>query len=738
MEPSTIRIRGLSGELIKPKGEVSLKCMYRNVTHVIVFQVVDGNAPNLLGDEDSVRMGLIQRVHSIRASGIEKVSEGTTKENGDQKMRYGTREEFLRAYDDVFTGIGTIPGEYRIDVDEAVEPVVHPPRTVPAAIRGRVKEELDRLGSLGIIQQTRDPTEWVSSMVTVTKGEKVRICIDPKDLNRAVKRSHYPMTKIEDVITRTGDSRVFGTLDYSQGFFQIALDEGSRRVTCFNTPWGRYSYRRLPMGIKSSPEIYHRAMIDMFGDLDGVEIVIDDILIHAKTEDEFDRRLLTVLDRCRLNGLKLNAAKTKLGMTEVGWIGHKNTSEGVQIADDKIRAVLDMPTPQTKDDIKRFLGILNFLGKFIPNQSEVTAPLRDVLEKTVSFFWGDTQERAFADCKEKITTAPVLRYYSLTEPVVVSCDASSRGLGAVLLQGDRPVVYASKALTDAEQRYAQIEKELLAIVFATNAFHLLIYGRQDVTVETDHKPLESIWSKPLVKAPMRLQKMMLKLQPYSMEVVYTKGKDIPIPDALSRLYVPQQGDKLIDHEAMVTVAEVCFSPDRQPELAQATLADPVLQELTKLVKEGWPAERCQIPGEHRPYWDFRDGIVLDGDILIRGDRVIIPESMRKHILSIIHEAPLGIEKCKRRAREAVYWPSMGKQIEDVVAKCGICQSMRKKQQKETLYPHEVPSRPWAKVAADVFTLDSKLYLLMIDYYWEFFEVQEVENTRTPTIVRVMR
>ena len=328
----------------------------------------------------------------------------------------------LREYDDVFTGIGTIPGEYRIDVDETVEPVVHPPRTVPAAIRGRVKEELDRLESLGIIEKTREPTEWVSSMVTVTKGEKVHICIDPKDLNRAVKRSHYPMTKIEDVITRTGDSRVFDTLDCSQGFFQIALDEGSRRVTCFNTPWGRYSYRKLPMGIKSSPEIYQRAMIDMFGDLDGVEIVMDDILIHAKTGDEFDRRLLTVLDRCRLNGLKLNAAKTKLEMTEVGWIGHKITSEGLQIADDKIRAVLDMPTPQTKDDIKRFLGILNYLGKFIPNQSEVTAPLRDVLKKAVSFFWGDTQERAFADCKEKITTALVLRYYSLNEPVVVSCD----------------------------------------------------------------------------------------------------------------------------------------------------------------------------------------------------------------------------------------------------------------------------------------------------------------------------
>ncbi len=241
------------------------------------------------------------------------------------------------------------------------------------------------------------------------------------------------------------------------------------------------------MGLKSSPEIYQRAMEDIFGDMEGVEIIMDDLLIHAVNMAIFIRRLAAVLQRCRENNLTLNIEKTRVGLRQVDWVGHVISEEGVKISQKKVAAIISMPTPRDIDQVHRLLA------------------LRLLLKREVAFHWEDAQQKSFDDCKQCLTEAPVLRYYNTKEPVVLSCDASSKGLGAVLFQGGRPVCYASKALTEIYQRYAQIEKEAIAIVFACTCFHMMTYGHGDITVETDHKPLETIWKKPICKAPMRLQ-----------------------------------------------------------------------------------------------------------------------------------------------------------------------------------------------------------------------------------------
>ena len=203
------------------------------------------------------------------------------------------------------------------------------------------------------------------------------------------------------------------------------------------------------MGLSCSPEIYQMAMMDM---LEGVEIIMDDILIHAVDLETFNVRLEAALQRCQECDLRLNPDKTKVGLSEVDWIGHQITDQGTKIATMKVKAILEMPSPTDIDQVRRFLGLITYLAKFVPNMSDLTAPIRVLLKKDVEFHWEEPQETSFQNCKKVLTQAPVLKYYNSKEPIVLSCDASSKGLGAVILQGGRPVAYASKALTETEQR----------------------------------------------------------------------------------------------------------------------------------------------------------------------------------------------------------------------------------------------------------------------------------------------
>ena len=187
-----------------------------------------------------------------------------------------------------------------------------------------------------------------------------------------------------------------------------------------------------------------------------------------------------------------------------------------------------MPRPENGASVQRILGVVQYLSKFLPRLSDISKPLRDLTRQDVEWHWDEPQERAFEQLKETVSVSPILRYYNLQEKVTIQCDASQHGLGAVLLQGGQPVAYASRALTPSEENYAQIEKELLAIVFACEKFDAYIYDRHSVRVQTDHKPLKSIFRKELCVAPKRLQRMLLRLQKYDLDVTYLRGEKILI------------------------------------------------------------------------------------------------------------------------------------------------------------------------------------------------------------------
>ena len=274
-------------------------------------------------------------------------------------------------------------------------------------------------------------------------------------------------------------------LDASHGYWQIPLDSDSQLLTTFNSPFGRYYYMRMPFGIKSAQEVFQKRMHQCFGDLPGVETDIDDLLVWGHTEVDHNQWLKAVLQRCKDVNLTLSRDKCQFGMSQVTYLGHVINAQGISPDSERVRAITDMPPPQDKKGVERLLGMLKYVAKFIPDMLSIIQPIRELVKKEVHFIWEWEQEAAFKKIKEKLSVAPALTFFNVKKPTTISCDASQSGLGVVLMQNNRQVAYASRALTSAENRYAQIETGLLAVVFALEKFHQYIYGT-NVEIESDH------------------------------------------------------------------------------------------------------------------------------------------------------------------------------------------------------------------------------------------------------------
>jgi transposase InsO family protein len=492
----------------------------------------------------------------------------------------------------------------------------------------------------------------------------------------------------------------------------------------------------MPMGATCAAEIFQREMLNAFSDLDGVEIVVDDILVHAKDHAEHRRRLRSVLERARHLNLKLSHQKSRFGLHEVDYVGHRLTKDGLKPTDERIRDIKAAGRPTNFKELDTLLGMFAYVAKFIPRLSEINAPLRDLSRKEI-WSWEEEHQQSLDKIIKILTSDPVLRFYDVSQPVTLTVDASLRGLGAAIIQGNGVVAYASRALTPTEQNYAQIEKEALAVVFGCSKFHKLIYGKHDVTIESDHQPLETIIQKPLHKAPPRVQRMLLKLQPYTFKLIHVKGKDIGLADFLSRF--PQQDsppDHALDDELMICKVDTLLGGHHQ-EYAEATYADPVAQKLKQVIFRGWPNKQDLDP-ELKPFWEHRDELSTCNGIITRGQRIYIPVNKRKHVLHNLHRSHLGITRTKQLARDTVYWPSMNSDIEEYISRCETCLQHRNNQPKEPMIPHQLPMTPWSKVGTDLFEFQGKSYLILVDYYSNFIEVEELKTQTSREVMLHMK
>lgn len=351
--------------------------------------------------------------------------------------------------------------------------------------------------------------------------------------------------------------------------------------------------------------------------------------------------------------------------------------------------------------------------------------------------WTTQCEEACKTLTDQLTKAPILSYFDPEKELVVQVDSSKDGLGAVLLQEGKPIEFALKSLKPSERKWAQIEKEALAVLYDLERFDQYTYGRK-VIIQNDHKPLETILKKPLSQAPKRLQDIIMKLLRYDVEFQFMKGTDLVIADTLSRAYVEMGSN---DETERLRICEVSvfeeFPDARIIEIREASKNDSVLQSLIEVIVNGWP-KKDEINPNLMPYFSFRDTLSHEHGIILKGEAVLIPKSLRENIKMRLHSAHLGFDSMMRRARGTIFWPGMAAEIKQMIEKCEQCQKLKPRNQRETLRQHSDGNGPWDKVGTDLFEIKGRNFLLVIDYYSNFIEVDQLSTTTSKQVIEKLK
>ena len=657
-------------------------------------------------------------------------------------------DDLKQRFPNCFDGIGCFSGEEDLHLKPGEEPFIDPPRRCPIHLKEKIKAELDRMEDLGVIRPVEHHTDWCSSLTYALKADgSLRVCLDPQKLNKALKRCPYKIPTIEEITPKFAKAKYFSKLDAKAGYWSVKLTPSSQELTTFRSPFGRHCFKRLRFGLSVSQDIFQAHMDRITHQCEGVVGISDDLIVYGETEEEHDRRLLAFFKVAQQEGLMLNSKKCSIKSNQVNFFGRIYTDEGTFSDPKKVEDIANMPTPENKQDLQRFLGMATFLSNHVPKFSDHTKTLRDLLKSEVPFDWSADHQHAFQQIKEIISQGMGLKYYDPQQDVSLEVDASMKGLGAALIQKDGPVDFGSKALTAAEQNYSNIERECLAVVYGILRFHHYLFGRH-FQVVTDHKPLEMIFSKPLHAAPPRLQRMMLKVQGYNFEVHYRPGQEMVLTDTLSRLPNRQKNQKmeldtqvgsvLIEHIDTIHIDLLNFSPKKQEQIREETTKDEGLRGLAQIIYSGWPETRQELPPILRDYWSYRDELAIESGIIFKGRQVLVPKSLQSEILCQLHAGHQGIDKTRRLARESVYWPRISKDIEELCKGCELCQEIKPNQPKEPLMMHERPGMPWIKVGTDLFEINGRTYLIIADYFSRYPVITELQSTTASAVVEATK
>ena len=711
LKPSSVELLSPGGRL-ECAGQFVARVERKGKTTFLRVFVVKGSVDNLLSRGAAVNMGLIARIDAVKKA----------EECDRDVLRNKTVQIQVR--------------------DDASPYCAFGARNVAIPQMPLVKAELQRMERLGVIAKVTEPTEWCNHMVVVHKPKGgLRICVDLKPLNKAIKRERYMLPTVDDTLHSLSGATVFSSLDAASGYWQLALDEDSSKYTTFITPFGRYRFLRVPFGISSASEIFQREMTELLSGLSGVAIYQDDVIVSGADVEEHDLRLTRVLDVIEKSGLKLNRSKCKIRRSSLDFLGFHITGKGVSPHKEKVQAIVEMDPPKDVAQLRQVLGMINYLARHVKDLADVAKPLHELLRKDTAWGWGEPQQRAFDRLKELISTAPVLAFYDVNRPTIVSADASRYGLGGVLLQqysdGLKPVAYCSQTLTSAELRYAQIEKECLASTWACEKFQKFLCGLESFTLYTDHKPLVPLMNdKNIQQAPLRCQRLLLCLMRFNARAVHVPGKELVVADALSRSPLPLEGgftpETVSEVQAHVDAIGACL-PMTNPMLAkigEETQKDGALKRAIEYVLEGWPRHKDNVEPELYGLYMVGNEMSVVGGLLVRGTRIIIPKSMREDVLNRLHHGHQGLTKCRERAAHSVWWPGLTNEITQIVETCELCQKKRDAQPHETLMSTTMPGRPWQKIGTDLCTFGGQQYLVVVDYYLRYLEMAHLGQKTT--------
>ena len=770
---------------IRGRATVELKAAAGARIRTYVFVNDDDTDSSLLGEKDALRLGIVKinlrgeaeevdlevgsqeenlvqsrRVKQTRLSEVDQVKR-TTKESKEIEK---VMDKMVEEYQDIFGGVGKYNGpEIKIQIRDNISPVIQPRRKTPLhyiqPLEDHLKELLEEDVIEGPLVEEEEGT-WISNLVITDKkwdgvakpeGERVQIRanLDCRELNEHVYQTHEPIPTSEELRHKLKGSNKFTTLDMVHSFHQFVLEEKARKLFTFRAPGGLYRYKRLVMGNNPASSEAHKRVKMVLEGCKGVCQIKDDVLVYGAGV-EHDDRVREVLNRFREAGLTLRREKCYMGQEKVKWFGMIYSAQGMTADPAKTEVIKSWQAPKTVREVKSFLQTVQFNAVYMAaelpgelNYPELTAPLRALTKRKVKFTWTAKHQKHFEMIKERMCSDRVMVPFDPDRSTRLYSDGGQEGAQATVAQlyqhereGPqwRPVAHTSRAWTEPEKRYSQIEKESNALLTGIVSNKMYLLGKEFEAV-VDHKPLIPLYNTPRRPKQMRIDRHRMKLAAYKFKVVHMAGSLIPC-DYGSRAGCPKEReltekereDWEVDDDTEIFVNRL-VEEQLPPAVTRHMLREACGKDKTmKMLVEDIVKGECRN-SLTRYRQVFQELTIVDG-MVVRGNQLVIPEELQAIVVQLAHEGHPGFERTLGLLRESTWFPGMSSMVRTYVETCRPCQAAVPGTGQEPLKPTLLPDRPWQMVHADFKGPIGKKYYLhtVIDQYSKFPMVEVCTST----------
>lgn len=714
------------------------------------FYCVHGANEDLLGWKTAtkircLRIGLINNERVMRI----KYKEGLTKEDENSKP-YPSFPSF----------------ELNLEVDNSIPPSMRNYYIIPPELEEKVKIELQNMLNSDIIEKAEFGTSWISPLIAVEKPNgDVRVCVDLTKVNEAIAdRKRYRMPTTDEMKRFASGKKFMAKLDLRKAFYHIKLGKELKSLLTFKSPWGYFTYKRMPFGLSAAPEVFQSIIDQIVTGIPQVKAYMDDIIAVADTIGELEEIFDLLKQKLHEHNFEINADKTEFGVEKLEFVGFILSVDGIEVPPQRTEAIVSMAPPKDLKELKSFMGKVNFLNSHIPNLTAVAIPLWDCLRKE-EFRWTCVEQETFEKVKILIVENVKLNHFNLNFKTYLVTDAGPDALAAVLFQVNdqtmesKVISYWSRLLNKTQKKYPHFQKELLAMVQAVE--HFAFYLRQTpFEILTDLRTAECILDKSLNHSKVehkRHDAWLLTLQGYQYKIRRLPGK-LNIADPLSRMTtvtIVNDGEEIIDqtHEGYCTKNEgwenqeyrkhydkcyVCHIATKSHmsiscnNVLEALKDDKELMDIMSKLAAGKEEEI-----EKKWKTGFFPLYIHESKLVMKGHRVILPKNLRFQAYQIAHKTHLGAEGTTELLKQYVWWPGISADVKRLVLDCEICQQLRGKGVAEPMRSTPLPSGPWEHISIDLFTapeINAKVFVC-IDNYSRFTVAEPVKDGTAKTIIQ---
>ena len=674
-------------------------------------------------------------------------------------------QKLFKKFQKIFGAPGTLDAA-RVDpmeINTEGQPVHQLPYKIPHKKRHLADEEIDKMLKMGIIRPSSSP--WSSPILLVPKKDgSVRFCVDYRKVNSVTVKDRWPLPRVQDIFDQMGGASVFSTMDMRSGYWQVPLAPKDIQKTAFVCHRGMFEFVRVPFGLCNAPSHYQRVMTQVLGKYIGkfVHVFLDDVVVYSANEEEHLKHLELVFEALAEAGLTLKESKCTFFQEEVELLGFIVGKRGLRAQPQKTEAIMRQPDPKDVPELRRFMGMASYYRTLVPDFARTAEPLHKLVRKNVEWEWGEDQKNAFQQLKKELASKRVMAYPDLNRPYILYTDACDYAIGAILCQEDnkgleRPIQYVSAQLNNTQRRWATIEKEAYAVIYALKKLRTYLLGAE-VTVYTDHKPLKCLFTS--VVENTKIQRWAVLLAEYGAQIRYRPGENNVRADMLSRIPEGQLTEDLVpgaceNPPAVVDVSVIDMStewvvPEDDPDNGKIVLPDAlehaeVAQHQQTEFPDEWEAAEFKEQG-----YSLREGMLFSSRRTNRYEplypRLVLPTQYRQEVLQRCHQEAghAGAVKTMLKVQDHYVWPRMRTDVDEFYAGCPVCQVHIARPDRP-----EMGDMPVATSPGQVWSMDLigplptsergyKYCLVMLDHYSGWPEVYPLKNKSNAEVWRNLR